>query len=266
MGALGAYRTVVGSRIRSQTAYRTSFAVDLAGSVMFALVDLTEVYVIFHNVPVLGGLDLQSALLVYGLAMMGFALGNTFCGQLDTMPQYIRSGALDVMLLRPQPLLAQIVTADVALRRLGACVVGLAVLISALLSAPIHWTAARLALLLVAPLSSAIIFSALFVAAGAVQFWLIDAAEVTSAFTYGSSYASLYSSAVLPLPIRLTFAFVVPAAFTGYLPALVLLGLPGPAWLPAWLGWFTPLIALAALTSALLLWRLGVRHYAGAGG
>jgi ABC-2 type transport system permease protein len=265
-GVVRAYRTVVESRIRSQTAYRVSFLVDVVGSVMFALVDLIEVYVIFHNVPTLGGLNLPSALLVFGLAMLGFALANTICGQLDTIPQYIRSGSLDVMLLRPQPLLAQIITVDISVRRLGASVVGAGVLAAGLASVHVHWTPARVALLVAAPFSAAGIFSALFLAAGAVQFWLIDAAEVTSAFTYGSSYASVYSSAVLPVPLRLTFAFIVPAAVTGYLPALVLLGLPGPRWLPSWLGWCTPLMAVVALAGAGQLWKLGIRHYSGAGG
>ena len=36
------------------------------------------------------------------------------------------------------------------------------------------------------------------------------------------------------------FGFFFPMAFTAYLPAVTLLGLPGPAWLPAWLGWCAP--------------------------
>jgi len=265
-GLVASYRVVMGSRLRSQLSYRTSFAADLGASMLFAVVDLVEVYVIFHNVPTLGGLDLPSALLLFGLSMASFSLANTVCGQLDTVPQYIRSGTLDVMLLRPQPLLAQLLIVDVSLRRIGSGLVGLFVLGAALTSVHVHWTAARVALLVSAPLSGAGIFAALFIAAGALQFWLIDAGEVTNAFTYGSGYASHYSSAVLPVPVRLTFAFVVPAAFTGYLPTLALLGLPGPPWLPAWLGWCGAGIAVGALVVALGLWRAGVRHYSGAGG
>ena len=33
-------------------------------------------------------------------------------------------------------------------------------------------------------------------------------------------------------------------AFTGFLPTLALLGIDGPGWLPAWLGWCGPLAAL----------------------
>jgi ABC-2 type transport system permease protein len=140
------------------------------------------------------------------------------------------------------------------------------VLGTALATLDVDWTPPRLALLILSPISGAAVFGALFVAAGAVQFWLVDAGEVTNGFTYGSSYAARYSSGVLPLPVRLLFAFLVPAAFTAYLPALAVLGLPGPAWLPAWLGWYTPVVGVLAWAGALLLWRQGVRHYTGAGG
>jgi ABC-2 type transport system permease protein len=263
---LNAYRTVVASRLRSQLMYRASFGLDVLGSATVAVVDFAEVYVIFHNVPLLGGLDAAAAFLLFGLATMGFALANAVCGQLDDMPTHIRTGALEVMLLRPQPLLAQVITNDIVLKRIGGAAVSTVVLGTGLSLVHIHWTPQRLVLLAVTPLAGAAVFSALFLTAGALQFWMIDAAEVTNSFTYGSSYAARFSAAVLPLPVRALFAFVVPAAFTAYLPTLALLGLPGPPGLPAWLGWCGPLVAIVACGLAATLWRLGVRHYTGAGG
>jgi ABC-2 type transport system permease protein len=263
---LAAYRAIVAARLRSQLVYRASFRLDVLGSLMVALTDFAEVYIIFHNVPTLGGLDLRASLLVFGLATLGFAIANAVFGELDTMPQFIRTGSLETMLLRPLPLLAQIVTGDVRLKRVGGALVGLAVLVVGLLRLDVQWTPARAALLLLSPLSGAMIYGALFVVAGAVQFWLVDASEVTNATTYGSAYASRYSSGAMPLPVRLLFAFVVPAAFTAYLPALAILGLPGPPWVPGWLGWCAPGVALLSWVGALALWRAGVRHYTGAGG
>jgi ABC-2 type transport system permease protein len=263
---LSAYRTVVASRLRSQLVYRTSFGLDVLGSATIALVDFAEVYVIFHNVPLLGGLDAGAAFLLFGLATMGFALANAVCGQLDDMPTHIRTGALEVMLLRPQPLLAQVITNDIMLKRIGGAAVSTVVLGAGISLVDVQWTPQRLLLLAVTPLAGAGVFSALFLTAGALQFWMIDAAEVTNSFTYGSSYASRFPAAVLPLPIRAFFTFVVPAAFTAYLPMLALLGLPGPPGLPTWLGWCAPGVAIIACAAAATLWRFGVRHYTGAGG
>jgi ABC-2 type transport system permease protein len=261
-----AYAAILRSRLRSQTSYRASFALDLLGQVGIGLLEASEIYVIFHNVDALGGLGVGPALLVFALANVSFSLADTVTGHLDELPTFIRAGTLDAMLVRPLPLLAQLVTADVSLRRLGRTAVALVVLAIALPLAVDDWTTARAAMLVVAPLAGAAVFAALFTAAAGAQFWLVEGSELTNAFTYGSSYVSSYPASVLHIAVRTFFTFVIPAAFTAYLPALVLTGQPGPPGLPAWLGWFSPLAAVAAWCAALGWWRAGVRHYTGAGG
>lgn len=265
-GAWHAYRVVLGSRLRAQSSYRASFVLDVLGSGAITLVEFSEVYVIFHNVPVLGGLDFRAAALVYALAALSFSLGDLLTGDIDRIPVYVRSGNLDTLLVRPLPLLAQLVTGDVQLRRLGRVLVALGILAVVLPAVDVAWSPAQVGLLAMTPLAGAMVFSGLFVAVGGAQFWLVEGGEFANAFTYGSSYAASFSPAVLTLPLRLLFSFVLPAAFTGYLPAIALLGLPGPPWLPAWLGWLTPVAGVLTWAAALALWRLGVRRYTGAGG
>ncbi len=261
-----AYRAIVGSRVRSQTTYRASFALDVLGSVGVGLLEAAEIYVIFHNVDALGGLSVGPALLVFALANLSFSLAGVVVGHLDELPTYLRAGTLDAMLLRPLPVLAQLVTSDVSLRRLGRAAVAAVVLVIALPLAVDDWTAPAVVMLALAPVTGALIFGALFVAAAGAQFWLVEGAELTNAFTYGSSYVSSYPASVLHVAVRSFFTFVLPAAFTAYLPTLVITGQPGPPGLPAWLGWFTPVAAVLANAAALACWRAGIRHYTGAGG
>jgi ABC-2 type transport system permease protein len=262
----GAHRVVAGSRLAAQLQYRTSFGFDLAQSVVGTAVGFVEVAVVFANVPVLADLDLRAAVLVYAIATLGFGLANAVVGQLDTIPDFIRRGTLEVFLVRPQLVLAQIVTSEVQLRRAGAPLVGAALLAVALAVNPVRWTPARVALMAATPLVAAVLFGAMFVVAGAVQFWLVDAAEVTSSFTYGGNYAAQFSAGVFPGPLRLLLVTVVPVSFAAYLPVAAVLGLPGPPGVPGWLGWCAPLAAAAAAGLAALAWRAGLRHYAGAGG
>jgi ABC-2 type transport system permease protein len=261
-----AYRAIVGSRLRSQTSYRASFGLDLLGSVGVGLLEAAEIYVIFHNVDALGGLGVGPALLVFALANLSFALAGVVVGHLDELPTYLRSGTLDAMLLRPLPVLTQLITSDVSLRRLGRAAVAVVVLVIALPLAVDDWTFGAGVMLALAPLTGAVIFGSLFVAAAGAQFWLVEGSELTNAFTYGSSYVAAYPASVLHVAVRSFFTFVVPAAFTAYLPTLVITGQPGPAGLPAWLGWCTPLAAALAVAASLAIWRAGLRHYSGAGG
>lgn len=260
------YRVLLGSRIRSQLAYRTSFWLTVATSFGIGLIEFLEVYVILTNVPVFGGMTLAQASLVFALANMGFALADMVFGQFDAMPSHLRLGRLEVMLVRPVPLILQFVTADFQLRRLGRVAIGAIIMIIALRHLDLTLTPGTMYLLIISPLVGGAIYGALFVLAGGVQFFVIDGAEFTSAFVYGGSYAGQLPGSVLIEPVRILFTFVIPATAAGYLPALIILGLPGPAFLPAWLGWFAPLFAVWAWVLALLAWRAGIRTFTGAGG
>lgn len=261
----GPYLALVGSRLRSQFAYRRSFALEVLGSVGVGLVEFAEIYVIFSSITVLGGLDFAGMALLFGLSSLAFSVADLLVGHIDRIPFYLRTGTLDAFLLRPLPVLAQLVTSDVQLRRIGRTALAIGVLVVALVVNPIELTPATVALLVITPIAGTAIFCGLFVAAAGLQFWLIEGSEMANAFTYGSSYAASFPTAIFTLPMRILFTFVVPAAFTAYLPTLLILGLPGPAWTPAWLGWLTPVAAVATWAAGLALWRAGLRHYTGAG-
>ncbi len=266
MADLSPYRAILASRVRSQLTYRTSFALDVLNSLAYGVLEFVEVYLILHNTPVLGGLAAAETLLVFTLARTGFSLADLVAGQLDNIPVYVRAGTLDTLMLRPLPVMAQIMLGDVQLKRLARLmlyVVGLALVLP---RAGIDWTPARIALVPATVIGGGVIFSALFVVAGAGQFRLLDGGEFANAFTYGGAYAASYPTSALPPPVRAFFTAVVPAAFVGYLPALALLGRPGPPGLPGWLGWLTLPVGALAWVIALGLWGNGLRHYQGGGG
>lgn len=113
------YKAVLASRIRAQRSYRASFVLDLVGSLLIGVTEFAEVWVIFHNVTVLGGLDFNAILLVFGLSNLGFSVADLLVGHLDRLPTFIRAGTVDVFYLRPQPVLAQLMTCEFSLRRLA---------------------------------------------------------------------------------------------------------------------------------------------------
>ena len=260
------YAALIGSRIRAQVTYRSSFAVNAVTAFFVGVVEFLELYVLVANVPALGGLTIGQLALVFALANLSFSVADLVAGQLDQINHYLRAGRLEAFLVRPMPLMAQMITADFQLRRAGRSVFALAVLVVVLAREPIDVTPATGYLLGMALVAGAAIYAALFVLAGGIQFWLIEGSEFTNAFVYGGSYAGQLPGSTLLPPLRLLFTFVVPVTVTAYLPALLILGLPGPALLPAWLGWFQPLFAVWVWLLAWLVWRTGMRHFSGAGG
>ncbi|MFD3595048.1 ABC transporter permease [Nocardia sp. NPDC058640] len=260
------YLAVLRSRVKAQQVYRLSFATEVFSAFLIGLVEFGEVWVIFHNVGTLGGLDVEAALLLFGLSNTSFALAQVAVGHLDSLPSMIRMGTLDAYHLRPQPLLLQLVTSDISLRRLARAAVAVIVLAIGLWRNDIDWGIAPVTLIVITLISGIALFCGLFVCAAGLQFFLIDGAELTNSFTYGGSFAAMQPASVFPTPLKLLFGFAIPVAFTAYVPTIALLGLPGPPLLPAWSAWLTPLAAIWVWLLASAAWRIGTRHYQGGGG
>jgi ABC-2 type transport system permease protein len=265
-GNLGVYRTLARATLAGQASYRASFGLDLVGSGLVIAIDFVEVLAVFSQVPTVAGFSFAEVFLMFGLASLGFSLADFAVGAVDGLDRHVREGDFEVLMLRPLSPLAQLAVGEVQLRRLGRLAVAGAALGLALSRVDVDWTPARIGLLLLAPLSGAVLFGSFFVLSGASAFWLVDGSEVGNALSYGSGYLSQWPIAVLGPLLGRFFTFVVPAAFTAYLPVVAILGRDEPLGLPSWLPWLTPLAAAWSSLAAALVWRAGVRHYTGAGG
>lgn len=259
------YWHLLRAQVQSQTEYRLSFAIEAVLTGVITSLDVFGIVMFFRVSPGLGGFTLAEALLVAGLASIGFALADLVVGNVLRLPTYVRTGLLDAVLLRPLGALPQLVVGDIALRRVGRVIQGTVTLTVALILLDIAWTPARVVLLVVTPFAGAAIFGSFFVITAALTFWLVDASEVGAAFTFGGLLFASYPSTVFAGWFRGIFAYALGLGFVGYLPALALLGRPDPLGLPEWLRWCAPLVALAWLLAARFVWRTGVRHYGSTG-
>lgn len=264
-GTLGTYARMLAAQARGQLQYRVSFAFDVTGSFVIAVTDLLQVLVLYRVSRALGGFAFREALLMAGIATCGFALADLAVGNIDRMRAYVRTGLLDTLLVRPLGALGQLVVADFAPRRVGRVLLTGAVMLVAVSRADVAWTPGRVALLVVAPLSAAVLFGSVFVASATVTFWWIDSGEFASGLTYGGRDFTSYPLPVYGTVFRTVLGYAMGYAFAGYHPALTLLGREDPLGAPGWAGWCSPLVALAAAGVAAAVWRTGIRHYRSTG-
>lgn len=260
------YLQLLRGQVRAQTAYRTSFAIDLVSNLWATVTDVLTVLVLFQAVVTsLAGFSLTETLVMAGLSACGFATADLAVGNIERLRHYVRTGLLDTLLLRPLRALPQLVLMDLALRRLSRVGIGAGVLAVALVIAPVPWTPARLALAVVAPLAGALFFSAIFVAGATVAFWWIESGEVANSLTYGGRDLTTYPMTVYGPLFRRLVGFGLGFGFVVYYPTLALLGRADPLGLPGWVGWVSPAVAVPAVGVAGLLWRTGIRHYRSTG-
>ena len=260
------YGRLVHARVRSQLQYRASFALQTAGMFALSFLDFAEILVIFANVPALGAWSMTEVMLLYGISSLTFSLTDLVIGHLDLLPQLVRDGTFDLLLVRPRGAMYQVLTADFQLRRIGKIAQSLVVFVIALAVARIDWTPDRVLVLLVTIPSAVLIFIGIWTTAICVVFWLVDGGEFANAFTYGGSYIAHYPVDIFDPWLRRILAFAVPTAFVAYFPALYVLGKPDPLGLPAFLQLASPVVAVAACVVGALAWQVAVRRYQSAGG
>jgi ABC-2 type transport system permease protein len=248
--------------VRSHLQYRLSFALDVVGSALTSILDFVVVLILFHNAPLIGGWDVHEVAFLYGLSALAFALADLFVGHIENLPQMVRDGTFDLVLVRPRGSLFQLIASDFVLRRLGRLFQAAAVFAWALSTVEVDWDAGRVALLPLALLCGVVIFSAVFVAASCIAFFVVDAREMQSAFTYGGSFLTQYPITIYGTWLRRMLAFVVPTAFVAYEPASFILDKDDPGLLQL----ASPLAAVGSALAVAVLWRACVRRYRSAGG
>jgi ABC-2 type transport system permease protein len=260
------WRRLVGAQIRAQLQYRLSFALDAFATFWIAFIDFLVLLVIFRNVPRLNSWDVHEVAFLYALSSITFAVTDMAIGQLDQLPQKIRDGNFDILLIRPRGTLFQVIASDFAIRRLARVLQGVIVLVYALSALSIHSSVPRALVLLASLPSAVVIFASIWVTGSCIAFWTTDGGEFTNAFTYGGTAMAQYPFDIYSSWLRRLLGFVIPLAFVCYFPALYVLGKPDPLGLPQFLEFCSPAVAAAAAVVAGLLWRFAVRHYRSAGG
>lgn len=259
------YRELVAARVRSDLQYRTSFVLFTFSQFAITFLDFIAILVLFSNVSTLAGWSLTEVAFLYGLANLAFGLADVFVSPIENVQVAIRTGSFDQVLLRPVSPIVQVVTDGFSARRLGKLAQGVLVFGFAVAAADIHWTVARAGMTVIAIVSAATIFSALWVATTCISFWWVEAREAANAITYGGSFLAQYPLGVYGPWLRRLLAYAVPIAFANYYPATYILGRTDRLGAPSWIAFASPLVALAVAALAALAWRVAVRHYRSTG-
>jgi len=123
----------------------------------------------------------------------------------------------------------------------------------------------EVALLLFAIAGGVAFFLGLVILQATLAFWTVESLEVANTLTYGGVAAAQYPIAIYSEWLWKFFTFVAPLACVAYFPIVGILGVDDPLGAPEWFLSASPLAGFVFLGVALLIWRLGERHYTSTG-
>lgn len=263
--ALVLYARLIGAEIRAQMQYPSSFLLQLAGTFASTGSELVAVLVLFGTFTRLAGWTVAEVALLYALAAISFAVADLLAGQLDAVSGLLRSGGFDRLLLRPAPVILQVVASAFPLRRLGRLAQGLVALALAQVWLGLRWDAARGTIFASGIAGGALVYAALMLVGAALCFWTTERTELQNVFTYGGNELARYPLHIYDGWLRTVFLWIVPVGLTIYYPALAILGKPDPLGLPPWTGYLALPAGALSVTIAWLVWRAGMRRYSSTG-
>jgi ABC-2 type transport system permease protein len=258
---LRVYAALFSQMLKVRLAYKADFFADLVATALGGMSSLLFVVLLFLRIPQLAGWSREEILLIYGMSMVSYGIFGTVSWNLfEFGDRYIIQGRFDRCLLRPAGTYPQVIFDAFRIPALSESVVGLGVIAWAAAHLGLHPTARDLGFGLLAVLSGAVIFIAVFSLLASLSFHFEDRIGISPPVFNLISF-SRYPQTIFPYALRFLLRWVIPFGFVAFYPAEGLLGRSPYRGLTL----LAPVVALVFSLLTAALWRIGVRHYESTG-
>ena len=253
------YLKFLSIHFRSAMTYRASFFLTCLGHLLLTMNVYFGVVFLLDRFESIGGYTLPQLSLCYSVILMATSLAECFARGFDAFTRILSQAQFDRLMLRPRPLLFQVLCQDMKPTMLARVLQAAVMLVWAVGAGAVRWTAAKALTLALMILCGAAIFFGLFLINACICFFTLEPIETLNIFLDGPREYGKYPFGIYGKPVLLILTFLVPLALVQHWPLQYLLD-RGPAWYG-----LLPLAALLFLIPCGLLWRVGVRHYRSTG-
>lgn len=248
-------------QIKSSFEYRVSLVFNMISSALSTVAFFFGIVCLFESFDHIGPYHLNEILITYSVITFSFSTAECFFRGFDMFDKLVRTGELDRLLIRPQSIFLQVLGSNVEFSKCGRMIFSFSILIYAVLSSSIVWTAMRVVTLVLMIVGSIIIFAGMFLIYSGVAIFTIEGLEAVNIITDGGRDLCSYPLDVYANYLRKLFTYVIPMAFVNYLPLKFLLGTCGNNLLYA----FLPLISIVFFALCYLFFRWALTKYKSTG-
>ena len=249
---------------KSAMQYRASLLMQVIAQFVMTGGELLAVVVLLSRFKVVGHWGAAEIMFFFGVMQATFALTELFGRGITSFAWFVQRGDFDALILRPRPLLVQVMVSQLDPRRLGGVSVGVMAVLIAASRLNIQWTLLKGLLLAEVVLGSMLLLLGLFMIEATVSFFSVKSIEMVNVLTYGGRTACQYPVDVYPGVLRFLFTYLAPFAMCMHWPVSWVLG-EAMVTLPVWGYFLTPLAGAAFFAIMVRVWYVGVKHYRSTG-
>ena len=254
------YLKFVAMQLKCQMQYKTSFVMTALGQFLTSFTAFLSVLFLFNRFHSVQDYSFSEVLICFSVMLTSFSLTECFVRGFDIFPRLIRSGNLDRILVRPRSEIFQVLTSTIEFSRIGRLLQAIAVLVYAVPTSGVVWTADKVLAVILMLLGGVAVFSALFILYAGFSFFTIEGLEFMNIFTDGSREFGMYPLSVYGEGVLKFYTYCIPIALFQYYPFLYLVGHSDDVRLI-----FLPLLGFLFLIPCYAFFRVGLRRYKSTG-
>ena len=261
----GVYRQYWRINVLTTLEYRENFLVWFLFTFVYHGSAIAALWIVLARFPSMNGWNFRDMAFLYALWMVAHALHNTFFSTVGDIPEHIRDGEFDRLLVRPLDTLFQAIATpgQVFPDELMLAIVTFA---AATVYSGVRVDAAFVVLVPLIVIGGALIDLGINLIISTVAFWFVKVDALRWIFVQLEQEFTRYPVSIYSRGVRLLLTVVFPVAFMNYFPATYFLHKTDEALaLPPALGLFTPVIGSVFVTLAYAFWRFGLNRYQGVG-
>jgi ABC-2 type transport system permease protein len=261
----GLYRQYWRINLLTTLEYRENFLLWAVFTVVYHGSAIAALAIVLTAFPAMNGWTFRDMAFLYGLWMLAHALHNTFFSAVSDVPERIRDGEFDRVLVRPLDALFQVIATPGQLFP-DELLLALAFFAFATVYSGVRVDAAFVCLVPPIVAGGALIDLGINLFIATLAFWFVKVDALRWLVLQLEAEFTRYPISIYGRGVRLLLTFAVPFAFMNYFPASYLLNKHDATFaFPPQVGLLGPAIGVAFVLAAYAFWRLGLNRYQGVG-
>lgn len=246
--------------LRTQLEYKSSFIFSLISQLLLISMSSFMVFILMDKFNFMDKYDIYELMLSISIVQFGFSFAECFGRGFDKFSKIIKTGSLDLMLVRPRSIYIQVFGSNIEFYKLSRVFASLILFIIAINNVNFDKTIINIFLLVVLLFFSSLIYFALYILSACFCFKTIEGLEFMNIFTDGSREFGQYPMDLFKKEVLIVFTYLIPIACVNHYPIMYILGKSNNV-----LYLISPLFCLLLFVFSLISFNKCLSHYESAG-
>lgn len=254
-------RIFVRQELKRFLEYRSDFIMGIIGFLIGQIFNLMYLWIVFANIPSLGGWSLEEIFFLYGFSLIPKGIDHLLFDNLWTVSNFtIRNGEFDKYLTRPINSLFYVLVEKFQIDALGELIMGITLICITLPKLSVEFSILKIFFtLLVIPFAT-LIYSGMKIITTSIAFWIKRSGNITYSIYMVNDFAK-YPITIYNNFIKTVITYIIPFAFTTFYPATYVLTGENPLYNIG----LTLVISIILMTIGAFLWSKGIKAYESSG-